>query len=110
MMSQEHEVDRPISAASAVMRTLYRTVVVKKELSQKAKLSIYQLVYVPTLTYGHKLWVVTERMRSRIQAAEMNLLWRVSGLSLRDRMRSSDIWGKLRVEPLLLCIGRSQLR
>ncbi|KAI3351580.1 hypothetical protein L3Q82_020418 [Scortum barcoo] len=34
-----------------------RTVVVKKELSRKAKLSIYRSIYVPTLTYGHELWV-----------------------------------------------------
>ena len=31
-------------------------------------------VYVPTLTYGHELWVVTERIRSRIQATEMSFL------------------------------------
>ncbi|KAI3374956.1 hypothetical protein L3Q82_021487 [Scortum barcoo] len=34
------EIDRRIGAASAVMRSVYRTVVVKKELSRKAKLSI----------------------------------------------------------------------
>ncbi|KAI3369751.1 hypothetical protein L3Q82_024580 [Scortum barcoo] len=38
----EREIDRWIGgAASAVMRSVYRTVVVKKELSRKAKLSIY---------------------------------------------------------------------
>jgi len=83
---------------------------VKRELSRKAKLSIYRSIYVPTLTYGHKLWVVTEGMRSRIQAAEMSFLRRVVGLSLRDRVRSSDIRRELRVEPLLLRIERSQLR
>ena len=83
--------DRRIGAASAVMRALYRSVVVKKELSRKAKLSIYRSIYVPILTYGHELWVVTERTRSRIQAAEMSFLRRVVGLSLRDRVRSSDI-------------------
>ncbi|KAI3376109.1 hypothetical protein L3Q82_016635 [Scortum barcoo] len=36
----EREIDRRIGAASAVMRSVYRTVVVKKELSRKAKLSI----------------------------------------------------------------------
>ncbi|KAI3369611.1 hypothetical protein L3Q82_025321 [Scortum barcoo] len=46
------------------MRSVYRTVVVKKELSRKAKLSIYRSIYVPTLTYGHELWVMTERTRS----------------------------------------------
>ena len=106
----EREIDRRIGAASAVMRALHRSVVVKKELSRKAKLLIYQSIYVPTLTYGHELWVVTERTRSRVQAAEMSFLRRVAGLSLRDRVRSSVIREEIRVEPLLLHIERSQLR
>ncbi|KAK3522015.1 hypothetical protein QTP70_021390 [Hemibagrus guttatus] len=57
------EIDRRIGAAAAVMRSMYRSVVVKKELSWKAKLSIYQSIYVPTLTYGHELWVMTERQK-----------------------------------------------
>ncbi|KAK7896322.1 hypothetical protein WMY93_021647 [Mugilogobius chulae] len=106
----EREIDRRIGAASAVMRSLYRTVVVKKELSRKAKLSIYRSIYVPTLTYGHELWVMTERTRSRIQAVEMSFLRRVAGRSLRDRVRSSVTREELGVEPLLLHVERSQLR
>ncbi|TWW73197.1 hypothetical protein D4764_15G0005910 [Takifugu flavidus] len=82
---------------------------VKKELSRKAKLSIYRSIYVPVLTYGHQCWVMTERTRLRIQAAEMSFLPREAGLSLRDRVRSSDIREELGVEPLLLHIERSQL-
>ena len=82
----------------------------KRELSQKTKLLICQSIYVPTLTYGHELWVVIERMRCQLQAAIMSFHRRVTGLSLRDRMRSCDIWEELRVEPLLLPIERSQLR
>ena len=108
--TMEREIDRRIGAASAVMRTLYSSVVVKKELSRKAKLSIYRSIFVPTLTYGHELWVVTERTRSRVQAAEMSFLRRVAGFSLRDRVRSSVIREELGVEPLLLRIERSQLR
>lgn len=43
--------------------------------------------------------VATDRMR----------LW-ISGLSLRDRMRSSDIQKQLRAESLLLHVERSQLK
>ncbi len=43
----EHEMDRPIGVAAAVMQTI----VMKRELSLKAKLLIYQLIYVPTLPY-----------------------------------------------------------
>ncbi len=100
----EREIDRRIGAASAVMRSMYRSVVVKKELSRKAKLSIYRSIYVPILTYGHELWVMTERTRSRIQAAKMSFLRRVAGRSLRDRVRSSVTREELRVEPLLLHI------
>ena len=82
----------------------------KRELSRKAKLSIYQSIYVPALTYGHELWVMTERTRSRVQAAEMSFLRRVAGLSLRDRVRSSVIREELGVDPLLLRVERSQMR
>ncbi|TWW77036.1 hypothetical protein D4764_12G0004260 [Takifugu flavidus] len=76
----EQEIDRRIAAASAVMRTLHQSVVVKRELSQK------------------------------VQAPEMSFLRRVAGLSLRDRVRNSAIWEKLGVEPVLLRIERSQMR
>ena len=56
----EREIDRQIDAVSAIMRALHRPVVVKKELSKKAKLLINRSIYVPTLTYGHELWEVTE--------------------------------------------------
>ncbi|KAK3521202.1 hypothetical protein QTP70_000769, partial [Hemibagrus guttatus] len=106
----DREIDRRIGAAAAVMWSMYRSVVVKKELSRKAKLLIYQSIYVPTLTYGHELWVMTERVRSRIQAAEMGFLRRVAGRSLRDMVRSSVTREELRVESLLLHIERGQLR
>ncbi|KAK3562609.1 hypothetical protein QTP86_002090 [Hemibagrus guttatus] len=40
----DREIDRRIGAVAAVMRSMYRPVVVKKELSWKAKLSIYQSI------------------------------------------------------------------
>ncbi len=52
--SMERVIDRWIGAASAVMRSMYRSVVVKKEMSCKAKLSIYRSIYVPTLTYDYE--------------------------------------------------------
>ncbi|KAK3524499.1 hypothetical protein QTP70_029268 [Hemibagrus guttatus] len=99
----DHEIDRRIGASAEVMQSMYWSVVVKKELNRKS-------IYVPTLTYGHELWVMTERVRSRIQVAEMSFLRRVAGRSLRDRVRSSVTREELRVEPLLLHIERGQLR
>ncbi|KAK3518681.1 hypothetical protein QTP70_007172 [Hemibagrus guttatus] len=106
----DREIDRWIGAAAAVMRSMYQSVVVKKELSRKTKLSIYQSIYVPTLTYGHELWVMTKKIRSRIQPAEMSFLRRVAGCSLRNKVRSSVTREELGVEPLLLHIERGQLK
>ena len=49
----EQEIGRRIGAAGAVLRSLCRTVVMKRELSRKAKLSIYRSIFVPILTYGN---------------------------------------------------------
>ena len=73
-----------------------------------AKLSIYSSIYILT---RHEFWVVNKRMSLQIQATEMSFHpCRVAGLSLRDRVRSSDTQERLRVEPLLLHVERNQLR
>lgn len=56
-------------------------------------------VCVPTLTYGQEVWITIERMNSWIQADEIGLLHRVSGLSLRNKARSVIIWGSLEKSP-----------
>ena len=96
--------DQRVGAVGVVLHALCRKVVMKRELSQKAKLSIYWSVFVHTLTYGHELWVMTERMRSQVQAAKISFLHMMGGVSLRDRVRSSAIQEGLGVEPLLLCV------
>ena len=56
---QDEKLDTRISRASAVMRALHYSVVMKRELSTKTKLSIFKTVVVPILTYGHESWVMT---------------------------------------------------
>ena len=53
-------------------------------ISIKAKLSVFRSVFVPILTYGHECWVMTKRVRSRVQAVKMGFLQKVRGLSLFD--------------------------
>ena len=92
------------------MRDLHYSVVMKRNLSKKAKLSIFKTVFVPILTYGHESWVMTERMRSQAQASEMRFLRKIEAVTLFNKVRSSEIRKSLNIEPLLLRIKRSQLR
>lgn len=67
---KEADTHRRIGAA------VHQPVVMKKELNHKAKLWI-SWSYLPALTCGHELWVMTEGTRSRIQAANMSSLHEV---------------------------------
>ena len=69
---QDNELDTRFGKASAVMRQLCGSVVMKQELCTRAKLSVFRSIFVPILTYGHEYLVMTERVRSRVQAAEMS--------------------------------------
>ena len=101
---QDEELNTRIGKASAVMRALHYLVVVKRELSKKAKLSVFKAVFVPILTYGHESLVMTERMRSHVQASEM---WffprnRRNYGTLFNKVRSSEIRKSLNIDEILL--------
>lgn len=74
------------------------------DVSQKARLVNYCWVYVLTFIYGHALRVVTKRTRTQIQGGEITFLHRLSGLSLREKVRISVIRVGLRVELLFIHI------
>ena len=79
-----------------------RSIVTKNEASQRMRMENFNAVYRLTLIYGHRHWVIIERIRSRIQAAEMRSLRRDAGLTLPDRIRSSTIRDILRAASLTL--------
>ena len=107
---QDEELDTRIGKDSAVMRALHYSVIMKPELSKKTKLSIFRTVSVPILPYGHKSWVMTERVRSQVQASEMRFLQRIEGLTQFNKVHSSEIRKSLNIKPLLLRSETFQLR
>ena len=88
---QDEELNTRIGKASAVMRALYYSVVMKRELSKKAKLSLFRTGFVPILTYGRESWVMIKRVRSQVQASEMSFLRRIEGVTLFNKVSSSEI-------------------
>ena len=63
-------------------------------------------VFVPILTYGHESWVMTERVRSEVQASEMRFLQKIEGVTQLNKVRSSEIRKSLNIAQLLLRIER----
>ena len=48
---QDEKLDARSGKASAVMRALHNSVVLKRQLSKKTKLSVFKSIFVPILTY-----------------------------------------------------------
>ena len=65
----------PEMRRTVVLRLLYCTVVTKRALSQRAKFSIYQSIFIATLTYGHEEWVMTERIWLALDVGIISLPW-----------------------------------
>ena len=56
------------------------------------------------------LGLMTEKVRSQVQASEMRFLRRIEEVTLFNKVRSYEIQKSLYIEPLLLRIEKSQLR
>ena len=94
------------------MRALHYLVVVKRELSKKSKALNFRNSLCPFLPstvslYGHKNLVMTEKVRSPVQAFKMRFLQKIKGCTLFKKCTSLEIQKSLK--PLLFQIERSQL-
>ena len=78
---RSRKIDTRVGKANAVLREFYRYVVTKRELSNTVKLSVFKSVFVPNLTYGHEIWVMTERILTQVQTPKMGFLRRVNGVT-----------------------------
>ena len=107
---QDQELDVRLGKASVVMRALHHSVVLKHELSRKTKLSVFKSIFVPILTYGRESWVMTERVRSQMQAFKMKFLQKIKGVTMFDKHRNTAICDTFDIESLFHRIRRSQLQ
>jgi len=105
---RNEEVDTWSGKTTTVLRELGRSAVTKRELSNIANLLVCnRSPSVPILTHDHESWVMTEKILSQMQAAEIGFLRRAHGVALRDKVGSCENRRAQNVEPLLLRIKRS---
>jgi len=59
------------------------------------------MIFVPILTRGHESLVMTERVLSQVQRLRLDFYELVTGVSLRDKVRSCGIRKAPKFESLL---------
>ena len=106
------DLNTQIGKASAVMRALHYSVVMKRELSktQSSQFSKQSLSPFSLIVINGKCLVNDRRVRSQVQASEMRFLRRIERVRLFNMVRISEIQKPLNIKQLLLRIERSQLR
>ena len=62
----------------------------------------------PTLMYGAESWVLKEREKQRVQAAEMRVLRKIAVVRRIDNMRNDDIRTQLRQEGIVEQVRRKR--
>ena len=56
-----------------------------RNVPRQAKLVIYKTILRPILHYGHESWVTSKTLDSHIQAADMNVLRLIKGVTRKDK-------------------------
>ena len=104
----EREIDERIAKYSKNVGLLY-PLLREKEIPKKVKATIYTTILRPIMLYGCDAWVLTTKLRSKIQAAEMRVLRLIMGTTRRDKIRNDVIREKLQVESVLNYVEKRQL-
>ena len=104
------EIKNRISQATKTYYQINKTIVNKKEVSEKTKMQIYRTVFLPTLLYGSESWARTTKTDQRITATEMKYLRRVANKTKWDRERNAKIRKDLKVKPVVDMIKEKQLK
>ena len=71
--TQEKAVNESIQKTNANLNLLY-PLLKDKNIPTQCKMTIYTTILKPILIYGAEAWVMTERLKSKVNAAEMKIL------------------------------------
>ena len=102
----ESELERRIGRAATVVGSIRKTVFGNKELSNEAKMTVYNAVVVPTLVYGCETWVLKDRDKTRLQAAEIKVLRSGVGVTSLECVRNEAIRERLKQEAVVAQVKR----
>ena len=75
----------------------------------KHRARAYNACIRSTMTYGAATWALTQREESLLQSCDRRMLRMMCGLSLTDRVPSTDILSSCGLDDLLLTVRRSRM-
>ena len=92
----DKDIEQKVNKFQAICGTIQRTF--KNKIRKETKMKFYKVMALPTLLYGSETWVPTQKLNSKIQAAEMKFLRSVKGCTRMDKIRNDAIREELNIE------------
>src|SRR6218665_1674541 len=92
----DRDVERRIGLLSGTWQAL-RKVWNSKELSKATKTRMYEVLVLSTLLYNAETWTMKEKQKQRLRVFEMACLWKIKGVTRRDRIRNKEIFNRLNI-------------
>ena len=81
-----------------------------KKLPTKLKTKLYTTVVRPVILYGGECWTTGMKEENILEKAEMRMLRRIKGVTVKDKMKSEDIRKELGVGSIKSKARESRLR
>lgn len=105
---KEIDLDEKLNRFRSICGTIHRNL--KNKTRKETRVKFFNTVAIPVLMYGNEIRVMSEKDKSRIQAAEMKFMRSTLGFTILDKKRNTDIRQELKVEPLLDTLRRNRQR
>ncbi|MGL4388826.1 MAG: reverse transcriptase domain-containing protein [Brevinema sp.] len=103
------ELNNRIQKTNTIYNSLRTLLFSKKEIAKHTKVKIYKTVLIPALIYGCESWTQTKEMQRKIETCEMKTLRRIEGVTKMDKIRSTIIRQRLKIESVKKTIEKRQL-
>jgi len=110
-MSMQPEIANRLSRASGAYHKLKRLKVwADKDISQRIKMVLYEVIVQSTLLYGCETWAISESYVKKLEVYQMRCLRRLCGFSLLDRIPNIVICAKCQVPMIAKLLRYRRLR
>ena len=106
----EAEVESRINRASQVFRNISKLVWYQPKIRISTKVKLFKSVILPILLYGSETWNLLQHNIQRLQVFVNRCLRIITGTSLWDKMRSTQLGNKANIDRVDVMIQKRRLQ
>jgi hypothetical protein len=72
-----------------------------KQMRKDLQIRLHNVIAKPVLLYGSECWTLRQKDRNRINSSQMKFIRSLTGVTLRDRIKSEDLRNRWRVHEMV---------